>query len=550
MRGPQIVDVMGAQPVATAPFRRMTDREVHQAHLAERGKRKVQLRATQQAGLKLEAARGDKARTEERARALRARARAVPAGAKQLEEQAAKEEQQATALDARIAKLEADFHAQLLELSRLADRAELAELGAMYAPPPYPPPPYPPPPYATPGYGAPSYPEPPQYVPMPVPPLPEPLGDANVDDPLAERFAGEPGRWEDLTDAQRAARWDEVNRKQQHREIELLARLRAEGRIGGEPPVRWEDLTDAQRAARWTSKSRCRSLEEGIGGEPQAQAGAEQRLRAALPPLASDEREVFHAMYRGALVTIARGPEAFRGSLVIEIQPTTPIVCSVILPLELVAGFFMRARERAALLGRYLGAVGTERIGTDDVRRAFEDLGRDETFREITRRVDEVLQHPAVRAVTNAIPIVSQIADVARVASGAARGLGEGGVAGMGTGALKGLGTTQVAAPAREAPQTAFEVRAGLQGGRAAETVPPGQRRAAHELAHLLAVRDPGAVQVTLELASAAAEGDAGARRALGLVRAAKRGAFRRVDVVERVGANPENPWQAAGLYR
>ena len=276
---------------------------------------------------------------------------------------------------------------------------------------------------------------------------------------------------------------------------------------------------------------------ESMSGEPeQRQAADEGRLRAALPALGEGERELAHAMYRGALVTVARQRGGWRGSLVLELRGLPPLVVSVLLPDAYVAELYRLARARRGVLARFLRAPSEETDEPERVAGEVATLALGETYRETTRRIDDVLEHPAVRAITSAIPIVSQIAEVARIASGAARAAGDARIV--------------VTSERDKRPGAGFQVRASLAGGPAAERVPVSQRRAAHELAALLVAKDPGAVKVTLELATRAEGGDAGAARALELVRAAKRGAFRRCEVVERVGANPENPWQAAGLYR
>lgn len=303
--------------------------------------------------------------------------------------------------------------------------------------------------------------------------------------------------------------------------------------------------------------------DEAMSGEPydyeeHIDPGSEAYARAFLPPDQPGTRELWHAMYRESFVQVVRTPYGWEGRAVVatSIDPRAPIVVSVVIPFEVARGLHAKFHQRASFLRSWVrarvsrgGAPLPERMGVDQVTQSLEDLGRDEAYRETTRRIDEVLNDPAVKAVTSAIPFVSQFADLARVASGAARGLGEGGVRGIGHGAIKGALRTTAAEGATSAT---FSVSAGLQGGAAAERVPPRKRAAALEFKTALVQRRPQAVRMALEVFARAQRGDPQARQAWALLQAAHRGAFRPIEVVEQVGGEPDlsNAWQAAGLYR
>lgn len=153
----------------------------------------------------------------------------------------------------------------------------------------------------------------------------------------------------------------------------------------------------------------------------------------------------------------------------------------------------------------------------------LEQLGKDATFQQVTRQIDQVVNDPMVQGAAGAIPIVGTVAKVAGVAAGAARGLGEGGTAGMAGGALRGLGGQVggaggaalnaagqlVERAAGPALTEAAAARSAMQLAQAPRLAGPAAR-----LALRVAAGDPRARQTFAALSAAVLRGDQRARGA------------------------------------
>lgn len=227
--------------------------------------------------------------------------------------------------------------------------------------------------------------------------------------------------------------------------------------------------------------------------------------------------------YRGAQVVIWRTPDAWAARATVPTR-LGPFALEVQVPkqaVELARGYLARVLPEV----RRLAAAFEQPNPWGEVGflEELEQLGKDATFQQVTRQIDQVVNDPMVQGAAGAIPIVGTVAKVAGVAAGAARGLGEGGTAGMAGGALRGLGG-QVGGAAGGALNAAGQLveraagpalsqaaasRSALQLAQAPRLAGPAAR-----LALRAAAGDPRARQTFAALGAALLRGDQRARAA------------------------------------